>query len=893
MDNEDKKKAGAPSGERGAADKPPAEGASRDAGNAESGGAGDGGASRSAGGDGESPKRRSRGRRGGRRRRSTSRQKATAEKAQESGGASAAPKEGAAPASAGGRAASEGEKRASGAKKRPPGDEEAATRSSGRAAAKKGDESPEGEAKKTSRRPRRRRRRKPAPDAERGAAAVAGGLPLVGTGGSTAAPDGAPGTADADAEPSGRAAGERPESAGRPVGKADADEADATAEGPVGQAGPKEAAKKGPAREQAARKEPAGEEAAKQEPAHEGAGRKADRGGAASSQKRKSRSRAPKPAPSDDAGRAGDGDGKGKEEKERSGPAEAPRPRRRSRTATRPAGPAAERVVLASEDLGELRVAVVEDDRLAAVYLERAERPSILGNIYRARVQNVLKGMDASFVDFGFEKAGFLHVDEVTSPDDNGPRRSRRITQLLKAGQELTVQVTKDPMKGKGARLSTKISLPGRYLVYVPDGSGVGVSRRLPQEERDRLRDLCKKLRPRSAGLIVRTVAEGKELEDLRRDLQYLSRLWSRVKKKAEKTSAPALVHQEVDVALSAARDLVDETCTKFVIDAPKVRKRVVSYLERVAPELAGLVEGYDGDRPLFEEYGVEDAIDGTLSRRAPLPSGGNLVIDPTEALTVVDVNSGKYTGGKRLEDTITRTNLEAAEELVRQLRLRDIGGIIVIDFIDMARRENREAVLAKLEESLSRDKTKTYVVEISPLGLVEMTRQGTTEGTRALMTVTCPTCHGTSRVLSPDTMARDAERVLDRQLPGTAGEAVLVEVQRAVADRLTESERAERLERRHGKRLVFDGSQELPVDTLRIVASGTVQEIEAQRLPVREGEELEVELRHSLPYSPRDAVAVVDGYQLVVKGGRQHLGRTRRVKVESVQRAGGWATLV
>jgi len=598
-------------------------------------------------------------------------------------------------------------------------------------------------------------------------------------------------------------------------------------------------------------------------------------------EKRRRKRRTPAPAPVD-------------ESDQHATKGEAPRPRRRSRTTARAAASeSSERIVLASEDLGDLRVAVVEDGRLAAVYLQRQERPSILGNIYQARVQSVLKGMDASFIDFGLEKNGFLHVDEVTLPDEEGGKRSRRITSLLQSGQELLVQVTKDPMKGKGARLTTRVSLPGRYLVYVPGGSGVGVSRRLGQDERDRLRDLCRQLRPRNAGLIVRTVAEGKGLEELRRDLQYLSRLWTRIKTKAAKTAAPALIYEEADVALTAARDLVDEACTRFVIDSPKVRKGVVAYLERVAPELVERVVLYDGEQPLFEEYGVEDGIDATLARRAPLPSGGNLVIDHTEALTVVDVNSGRYTGGKGLEETITRTNLEAAEELVRQLRLRDIGGIIVIDFIDMSRRENREAVLQKLETALARDKTKTYVVEISPLGLVEMTRQSTTNGTRGLMTVTCPTCNGTARVLTAESMVRDVERLLARTLPNTAGDAVLIEVRRDVADKLTETDRLRRLERQYGRRLFFEGSAQLPVDTFRIVSSGPLRTVQGQRLPVREGQDLEVELLHTLPHSPRDAVAVVDGYSIVVRSGRPHLGARRKVRVETALRTGGVADLL
>ncbi|MBM3148204.1 MAG: ribonuclease E/G, partial [Actinobacteria bacterium] len=309
--------------------------------------------------------------------------------------------------------------------------------------------------------------------------------------------------------------------------------------------------------------------------------------------------------------------------------------------------------------------------------------------------------------------------------------------------------------------------------------------------------------------------------------------------------------------------------------------------------DLVDRVVLHEGDQPLFEEYGVEDGIDATLARRAPLPSGGNLVIDHTEALTVVDVNSGRYTGGKGLEETITRTNLEAAEELVRQLRLRDIGGIIVIDFIDMARRENREAVLQKLESALGRDKTKTYVVEISPLGLVEMTRQSTTNGTRGLMTVTCPTCNGTARVLTAESMVRDVERLLVRALPTAAGEAALIEVRRDVADKLMEVDRLRRLERQHGKRLFFEGSAQLPVDTFRIVGSGSLRTVQGQRLPVREGQELEVELLHTLPHSPRDAVAVVDGYSIVVRSGRPHLGARRRVRVETALRSSGVADLL
>ncbi len=452
------------------------------------------------------------------------------------------------------------------------------------------------------------------------------------------------------------------------------------------------------------------------------------------------------------------------------------------------AEPVEHKIILVSEQRNEVRVALVEDGHLAEMYFERPGKPSYLGDIYRAKVENVVPGMDAAFIDFGLEKNGFLYVDEVET--EEGRRRGRRIADVLRPGQEITVQVMKDPMGSKGARLTTHLSLAGRYLVYVPGGSGVGVSRRLGQGERERLREVSKQLKPRNAGLIVRTYAQGKGLEDLRRDMQYLSRLWSRLKKKAETVKAPGLVYGEADIALEVARDTLNETCERMLVDDEKRFKAIKAYLEKIAPELAGRVELYTGDEPLFEAHGVEEQIARALERRVPLPSGGNLVIDHTEALTVIDVNSGRFTSGRSLEDTILRTNMEAAREVVRQLRLRDIGGIIVIDFIDMAHARNRETVLAKLEAELETDRTKSYVVELSPLGLVEMTRQNTTDGARGILTRTCQTCMGKARVLSEETVALAVERRVRTHARKSNAKAVLVEVNRGVAERL-ESERS------------------------------------------------------------------------------------------------------
>ncbi len=548
--------------------------------------------------------------------------------------------------------------------------------------------------------------------------------------------------------------------------------------------------------------------------------------------------------------------------------------------------------ILVSSEPSELRVAVVEDGRLAEILIERPSKTSCLGNIYKGKVDNVLAGMDAAFVDIGLDKNGFLSVDEVVV-EDEPDRRGRRITQMLRPNQEILVQVSKDPMGNKGARLTTKLSLAGRYLVYVPNGSGVGVSRRLKQDERDRLRDLGKSLDARKAGLIARTAAEGTGIEELQRDLRFLSRLWARLKKKVDGVSAPGLVYAEVDVALETVRDLFNESCESVICDTVKRQKEIVTYLDKVAPELKDRVALYSGQEPLFAAQGIEEQISRALERRVNLPSGGNLVIDYTEALTVIDVNTGRYTGGKGLEDTTTKTNLEAAREVVRQLRLRDIGGIIVVDFIDMARAKNREAVLNRLEAELETDRTKTYVVELSPLGLVEMTRQNTTDGARGILTKTCPLCQGKARILSEETVALSVERSVRERARVSQSKALLVEVNGDVAERLMADGRLKLLEKETGKRVFLESSQALPVDTFSIVHEGSVTEVEKQRIPVREGQEVEVEVEYALTYSPRDAVGYVDGYMVIIEGGRQFLGTRRRVRVVTAVRTGAHATLV
>ena len=409
---------------------------------------------------------------------------------------------------------------------------------------------------------------------------------------------------------------------------------------------------------------------------------------------------------------------------------------------------------------------MLEDGVVAEVYLERPEHRSIAGNIYLGTVDNVLPGMEAAFVEIGLEKNGFLYVDEIVGPELEGRKGARKIQDLIQRGQTVLVQAVKDPMKTKGARLTTEISLPGRFVVFVPHGDGLGVSRRLDDDERNRLKAIVKGIAPKTGGVIVRTAAEGASAEDVARDLDFLMRLWATIEASAKKAKSPALIYQEAELPLRVTRDLFTGDFERLLVDHDRTHKRIVGYLKKTSPHMVERVTRYKEREPLLETFGVEQEIKSTLSRRVDLPSGGYLIFDYAEAFTVIDVNTGRFVGSRskrngpgRLEDTITKNNLEAVKEVVRQLRLRDVGGIIVIDFIDMANPKNRQQVEDALRQELERDRTKTYVVEISPLGLVEMTRQNVTDGPREVMTRKCPTCDGDGIIVSESTAAVEVER--------------------------------------------------------------------------------------------------------------------------------------
>jgi ribonuclease G len=588
--------------------------------------------------------------------------------------------------------------------------------------------------------------------------------------------------------------------------------------------------------------------------------------------------------------------------------------------------------VLVSVDRGETRVALLEaagtvparrsasttasrrrrkpaassEYKVAELYLERRGSRSIVGNIYKGRVDNVLAGLEAAFVDIGLEKNGFLHVDEIVLPGVEAPRRGRgggrdgrNITDMLKPGQEIVVQVVKDPLKTKGARLSMDLTIAGRYMVYAPYGEGVGVSRRLDDKERERLRKEAAKLDLKGAGAIIRTAAQGAKRADLEREMVYLFKLGEVLEKRVAETQAPALVFQEADLSVRVVRDIFSADFERAVVDDPKQHHRLVSFFSRTAPELVEQVELWEGeDETLFEAYGVEEVLDSTLSRRVDLPSGGYLMIDYAEALTVIDVNSGSFIGrgkGARLEDTITKTNLEAADEVVRQLRLRDIGGIIVIDFIDMARARNRDAVLKLLRKALDEDRTKTFVVEISPLGLVEMTRQNVTDGVREIMTRPCPTCDGEGVIKSEETIAIEFERRMRDLAKETEAEAILIQMNPRVSAEFTGNEARvlHAVEEETGKWFHFEGSEGLPLDHFRVLLEGDRDEVLERALPFREGEEVHVEIVEPHMYSPGDAVAKIDGYIISITGGTKYVGEKHLVRIDEVGRTAAVASLL
>jgi ribonuclease G len=473
--------------------------------------------------------------------------------------------------------------------------------------------------------------------------------------------------------------------------------------------------------------------------------------------------------------------------------------------------------IVVDSGLIETRVAVQEGSQLTELYVEREGRRSIVGNIYKGVVTNVLPGMQAAFVDIGLAKDAFLYAGDYTAnvgEDDRGQggeddppdvdveaAESHRepappIEEMLSRGQEVLVQVSKESLGTKGARVTSFVSLPGRSIVYMPQARHVGVSRRIRDEqERERLRNLVKGLRPPAGGFIVRTVAEGKGEEDLAADIQFLSRLWSQVQERFEAAKAPSLLHEEMDLTFRVVRDLFSPEVEEFLVEDPEAHAKCVEFVGSLVPQLAARVRRWDKPTPVFEATGVEKEIEKALRRRVWLKSGGYIVIDHTEALVAIDVNTGKYVGKRDFEETVLKINLEAVTEIVRQIRLRDLGGIIIIDFIDMERPEHRAEVYGALTRVLADDKARTNALEISELGLVEMTRKRVRQSLASLFCAPCPTCKGTGLVRSDPALAAEIVRRVRAAAPEAAGDGAVIRAHPDLAHHL-EVDRREALSR-------------------------------------------------------------------------------------------------
>ncbi len=458
--------------------------------------------------------------------------------------------------------------------------------------------------------------------------------------------------------------------------------------------------------------------------------------------------------------------------------------------------------VLINVGVREIRAVLVEEGVLQELLIERINHRGLISNIYKGRVSRVLPGMQAAFIDIGLERAAFLHASDIVQPSDaeNGgekqgaPVKTDEIQSLVAEGGEIFVQVLKDPLGTKGARLTTFITIPSRYLVFMPKGHGVGISARIEDEpERQRLREAAvAHMQPHEpGGYIVRTAAEGATPEALRADMVFLQKLWSVLSEKSASIKPGKLIHEDLPLTLRVLRDVVSSGVAKVSVDHPESFERMLEFAHTFMPELAGRIELYDSERPLFDLYGVEDEIQRSLERKVPLKSGGYLIFDQTEAMTTIDVNTGAYVGHRNLEETIFRTNLEASVALARQVRLRNLGGIIIIDFIDMQEEEHRNQVRQALEKALEGDHAKTHISSVSPLGLVEMTRKRTRESLEHVLCMACPTCEGRGFVKTNETVCYEIFREILRQARQFQYKEMMVLAHQDVIERLLDEESA------------------------------------------------------------------------------------------------------
>jgi ribonuclease G len=551
--------------------------------------------------------------------------------------------------------------------------------------------------------------------------------------------------------------------------------------------------------------------------------------------------------------------------------------------------------MLVSSDKNETRVAILESKQVVQLYFDRKKSKSLVGNIYLGKIENVLSSLDAAFVDIGEEKNAFLYINEVAYDVEIEDREeiARKIQHILKPNQMILVQVTKDPMKGKGARLTTYISLPGRYLVLAPFNEGIGVSRKLEGSEREELKLIAGEIKPRDCGLIIRTAAKGSTKIKLKKEVKQLLKFWSIIRKKAAVSRVPTLIYQEYSIVIRLLRDIFSEDFGTIYVDKKIIKNEIIHYFRSIGVNFNNIIL-HHGTNELFEEFNVNEVIESALERKVWLKSGGFIVIDYGEALTTIDVNTGKFTSGKSSTQTILRTNLEAAEAITNQLRLRDIGGIIVIDFIDMSGEEDRYRVLSRFKQCLEKDKTKTEVLTFSKLGLLEMTRKNVSDGIIGTLCKTCPCCGGMGYIKSEETVRLEIERKIRNLARGSNSKAFLIKLNPAIASLVIGKggKNLANLEFITKKYVAIKSDENVPLDSFEVMSEGLANDIKEAAKPFRIGDILDLEVEEHYSHNKNDALSRVEGYVVQIIDGRKHIGTRVKVEIKSISKTSAVAVI-
>jgi len=551
--------------------------------------------------------------------------------------------------------------------------------------------------------------------------------------------------------------------------------------------------------------------------------------------------------------------------------------------------------MLVSSDKNETRVAILESKQVVQLYFDRKKNKSLVGNIYLGKIENVLSSLDAAFVDIGEEKNAFLYINEVAYDVELEEREeiARKIQHILKPNQMILVQVTKDPMKGKGARLTTYISLPGRYLVLAPFNEGIGVSRKLEGREREELKLAAEEIKPRDCGLIIRTAAKGSTKAKLKKEAKQLIKFWSIIRRKAAVSRVPVLIYQEYSIVIRLLRDIFSEDFGTIYVDKKIIKNEIIHYFRSIGVNFNNIIL-HHGTNELFEEFNVNEVIESALERKVWLKSGGFIVIDYGEALTTIDVNTGKFTSGKSSTQTILRTNLEAAEAITNQLRLRDIGGIIVMDFIDMSSEEDRYKVLSRFKQCLEKDKTKTEVLTFSKLGLLEMTRKNVSDGILGTLCKTCPCCSGMGYIKSEETVRLEIERKIRNLAKESNSKAFLIKLNPTIASLVIGKggKNLANLEYITKKYIAIKSDEDLPLDAFEIMSEGLANDIKEAAKPFKIGDVLDLEVEEHYSHNKNDALSRVEGYVVQIINGRKYIGTRVKVEIKSISKTSAVAVI-